>query len=181
MKKLLPGVLVAVVACTQSTRQDSLPTQADVDLKQYAGTWYEQARLPNRFEDHCVGQARADYELTAPNRLQVVNRCEDENGEIDAAIGEGRVASSSHPDPAKLEISFAPAWTSWLPTTWGDYWIISTDYEYSLVGTPDRKYLWVLARKRQASPQRVTELLNRAAQLGFDITAVIRSPERTRK
>ncbi|HWJ57155.1 MAG TPA: lipocalin family protein, partial [Vicinamibacterales bacterium] len=31
----------------------------DVDLTRYAGTWYEIARLPNRFQAKCAGEVVA--------------------------------------------------------------------------------------------------------------------------
>lgn len=36
---------------------------------------------------------------------------------------------------------------------WGDYWIIylDPDYQYVLIGEPDREYGWVLSRKRKLS------------------------------
>ncbi len=42
---------------------------------------------------------------------------------------------------AKLEVSFFRPF-------WGDYWIIELgdDYEYAVVGHPDRDYLWILSR-----------------------------------
>lgn len=49
------------------------------------------------------------------------------------------------------------------------------DYEYSLVGTPDRKYLWVLTRAQQADGQRVQALLDYAGTLGFPVEEVIRT------
>lgn len=58
---------------------------------------------------------------------------------------------------------------------WGDYWImrIEGDYQYSLVGTPDRKYLWVLSREENGDPQTVKRLLAHAGSLGFPIQQVI--------
>src|SRR5690606_26992684 len=97
----------------------------------------------------------------------------------EVAQGEGRLSPASDPpDPARLEVRFAPAWTSWLPMVWGDYWIIQVlgDYEYSLVGTPDRKFLWVLSRGRTADADTVSRLLGRAMTLGFPVEEIIRQP-----
>ncbi len=60
---------------------------------------------------------------------------------------------------------------------WGDYWImrLQGDYQYSLVGTPDRNYLWVLSRDQEADESAVTDLLDYAGTLGFPVTQVIRS------
>ncbi|MDX3895993.1 lipocalin family protein [Pusillimonas sp.] len=155
-----------------------LPTQQGVDLQKYAGTWYEQARLPNRFQDDCVGDVRADYALQTDESLSVTNQCRTKDGSIVVAEGEGRLSKSAAPrDQAKLEVRFAPEWTSWLPMVWGDYWILRLDgdYQYSLVGTPDRKYLWVLSRDQQADEAAVEALLDYANTLGFPVDQITRS------
>jgi len=175
MKRTFAIPLVAILAGC-ATSNTSLPTQADVDLNKYAGTWYEQARLPNRFQKDCAGDVQADYKLMPDNKISVTNQCRAQDGSTKAADGEGRLSKSVDPrDPAKLEVRFAPKWTSWLPMVWGDYWIMKLkgDYQYSLVGTPDRKYLWVLSRDKQADKAVVTELLNHARTLGFPVDEVI--------
>jgi apolipoprotein D and lipocalin family protein len=96
------------------------------------------------------------------------------------AKAEGRLSKVADPrDPAKLEVRFAPKWTSWLPMVWGDSWILKLqgDYQYSLVGTPDRKYLWVLSRNKQADKAVVTELLDYAKTLDFPVDKVVVTPE----
>ena len=52
---------------------------------------------------------------------------------------------------------------------------IHGDYQYSLVGTPDRKYLWVLARDQQADENVVNELLDYAKTQGFETDTVIKT------
>lgn len=177
MKRVLAISLVAILAGCAMPHPE-LPTQSDVDLNKYAGTWYEQARLPNTFQTECVGNVRADYELRADSTINVTNQCRANDGSTKVAKGEGRLSEASDPrDPAKLEVRFAPKWTSWLSAVWGDYWILTLrgDYQHSLVGTPDRKYLWVLSRQQKADDSMVTELLDYAGTLGFPVTDVIRS------
>lgn len=174
MKKILGISLASLVGC--ATPNTDLPTQSNVDLKRYAGTWYEQARLPNRFQKHCAGDVRADYVLNPDRTIGVKNQCRRDDGSIDVAEGQGRLASAFDPrDPAKLEVRFAPRWTSWLPMVWGDYWIVKLegDYQYSLVGTPDRKYLWVLSREKASDEAVVARLLDYARDQGFDTDSVI--------
>jgi len=177
MKKFLLVQLV-VVAAGCATPQRELPTQPGVDLQLYAGTWHEQARLPNRFQAGCVGDVQAEYTLQTDGTLKVVNQCRLQDGSVRQVEGEGRLAGPSEgADPSRLEVRFAPAWTSWLPMVWGDYWIIrQDDYQYSLVGTPDRKYLWVLSREKDADATKVQALLDHAGSLGFAVEDVIRVP-----
>jgi len=118
--------------------------------------------------------------VQAGGKIGVTNQCKTREGKTKIAQAEGRPSSSVEPrDPARLEVRFAPKWTSWLPMVWGDYWILRLEdgYQYSLVGTPDRKYLWVLSRDKRADPAKVNALLDYAGTLGFDVSAVVRTPQ----
>ena len=179
MKKIFSIPLIAMLAGC-ATSHTGLPTQADVDLNKYTGTWYEQARLPNSFQNDCAGGVQAEYVLQADETISVTNQCRTTDGSTKVAKAEGRLSKVADPrDPAKLEVRFAPKWTSWLPMVWGDYWILKLqgDYQYSLVGTPDRKYLWVLSRNKQADKAVVTELLDYAKTLDFPVDKVVVTPE----
>jgi apolipoprotein D and lipocalin family protein len=68
---------------------------------------------------------------------------------------------------AKLKVSFF-LWFA------GDYWIIDLgrNYEYAVVGSPGRDYLWVLSRQPVMEEALYSELLNRAASQGYDINRV---------
>lgn len=176
---LRSGVVLALAGLVSACgSQPPLVVQQEVDLQRYVGTWHEQARLPNRFQAQCLGDVRADYALLPDQSISVVNQCRTESG-TDKAEAEGRLATSPTPlSPSRLQVRFAPAWLSWLPFVWGDYWImkIEGDYEYSLVGTPNREYLWVLSRDKNADSEVVQRLLQYAAQQGFDIDKVKLTP-----
>lgn len=158
-----------------AVQKTSLPTQENVDLAKYAGIWYEQALLPNRFQKKCVADVSAEYSPLDANRLQVINQCRTADGNLSVAEGVARLNGSITPlNPAVLQVRFAPARLSWLPMVWGNYWVIKVagEYQYSLVGSPDRKYLWVLSRDKQADTTVVNELLEYAGSLGFAIDEV---------
>lgn len=156
----------------------TLPVVADVDLARYSGTWYEQARLPNRFQRQCGGQVSAQYHLRPDGSLDVLNRCVGKDGHVDAVQGVARpVAVAGVRQPGRLAVRFASAWLSWLPPVWGEYWIIQLDehYQHALVGTPDRRYLWILSRRPRLQASKVKELLEYAGALGFAVRRVIKT------
>lgn len=146
-----------------------------VDLERYMGRWHELARFPNRFQSDCIGPATADYALQPSGRVQVINRCPQAGGKVDEAIGEARrIGEAGSP---KLEVRFAPAWLSWLPVVWGNYWVIDLDpaYQLAVVSEPKREYLWVLARQPQVDAATWAALMARLRDKGFDLSRLQRA------
>ena len=144
-----------------------------VDLQRYTGTWYEIARLPNWFQKGCAGEVTATYTLDEDG-IEVVNRCRKENGEMTEARGRARRASEDEPN-SKLQVRFAPAFLSWLPFVWGDYWIIdlAQDYSYAVIGEPQRKYLWILSRTKTIDDGTMEGILTRIKQQGYDVGKLV--------
>jgi apolipoprotein D and lipocalin family protein len=171
------AVVVAAAATLQATgarAQQPAParTVPHVDLGRYAGDWFEIARFPNRFQRQCVADVRASYAGRPDGRLDVTNRCRTANGETEAR-GIARIVDER--TFAKLEVRFAPAWLSWLPAVWGDYWIIglAPDYSWALVGDPGREYLWILARTPHLDDESAGAARAAARANGFDVERLV--------
>lgn len=167
-------------AVQAADKQPDPPTVPSVDLLRYSGSWYELARIPNFFQRKCMSDVSATYAPQPDGTITVTNRCRRADGEVDAVVGQARrpsVRGEPIPDEGKLEVRFAPRWLSFVPAVWGDYWILSLDAQYtmSLVGTPDRQYLWLLSRYPTVGADVVDEWLGKARALGFDTTHVVRA------
>ena len=160
-------ILATLSAFAQSGNPAPLRTVAGVDLNRYAGQWYEIAKYPNKFQKQCVGNTTATYTLKGEGKIEVLNRCLKKDGTVNDAKGEAKVVDKA--TNAKLEVRFAPGFLSWLPQVWGDYWVIDLpdDYSYSVIGTPDRKYFWILSRTAKMDDGTYQEILRRAEQQGF--------------
>lgn len=155
-----------------------LQTIPRLDVQRYLGTWYEIAKYPNRFQRQCVSDTQARYTLLADGQLAVVNRCRQANGEMAEAVGQARQVGAA--DSPRLKVRFAPAWLSFLPMVWGDYWVIDLDPDYQLVAVsePQREYLWILARRPQVEPAAYQALLGRLQAQGLDTGRLDMSPQR---
>lgn len=142
-----------------SSEEDALPpvTPVDwVDIERYAGTWHEIAKIPNRFQRGCARGTTAEYSLRNDGRITVVNRCYQDNGDPQEAKGVAKIEDPA--SNAKLKVSFV-SFFGWRPF-WGDYWIIGLeeDYRWAIVGTPDRKYAWILSRTPTLDEDTLTEV-----------------------
>jgi len=169
-------VLAAMLVPGAVRAADPLPVVDSIDFARYAGRWYEIARLPNFFQRSCAGDVYAEYTPRDDGRIRVYNRCRRENGAIDDVDGVAQPIDDRGPN-SRLEVSFLPRWLRWLPFTWGDYWVmeLGADYEYAVVGTPNRGYLWILARTPKLDDALLDGILQRVAKLGFDAGAVQRT------
>ncbi len=177
MTRLLPALLLApLLALAPAAHADSAtgPLRAvpELDLARYAGTWHEIARLPNRFEDDCVSGITATYTPLSDGRIAVTNRCVEEDGEVSVAEGIARPGGTL---PSQLEVRFAPKWLSFLPFVWADYWVVSLDpdYQWAIVGEPDRDYLWFLSRQPTMDAEALEDMKARARTLGYDLGELI--------
>ena len=166
----------AIVLLPFGGRSSDYPsTVPDLDLSRYMGLWHQIAHLPNRFQSLCAGDTTARYRLSNRGNVEVVNQCFDSEGVIHRATGVAR-RHQKHDDPARLEIRFAPAIFSFLPFVWGDYWVlhVEPDYDVALVGSPNRRYLWVLARDQTVSERTYKKILKIATEEGFPVSRLVR-------
>lgn len=169
------GLLTFVQARAQT--KDKVKTVPSVDIIRYAGKWYEIAKYPNRFQKQCVANTTAVYKLTGNGNIDVINSCQTQDGKIDEATGKGKIADKK--TYSKLKVRFAPGYLSFLPFVWADYWIIDLDpnYQYAVVGTPSRDYLWILSRTPELDENTYQEILNRVKEQGFDPNKLVKSPQ----
>lgn len=144
----------------------SLLTVDSVNIKQYMGLWYEIAKIPNSFQDQCLKNTTAEYRLKDDGNVEVVNSCDEDDGSRDKASGLARIVDKK--TKAKLEVSFVSIFGWHL--FWGDYWIIglADDYRYAIVGTPSRKYGWILSRTPQLSDDDLRKVFSILHDKGYD-------------
>ena len=126
-----------------------------VELEKYLGKWYEIARLPFRFEEGCT-DITATYSLSKDGNVFVLNECL-KDGKLKQAKGKAKVVDKS--TGAKLKVTFFWPFSA-------DYWIIilGENYEYAVVGSPSRKYLWILSRTPQMDDKLFSQLVESVSQ-----------------
>ncbi len=156
----------------------STPTTVDsVDLKKYAGTWYEIGRLPMYFQRNCASDVTANYtEKTDGSGIVVTNKCVQQDG---SGITSEGIAKPVDESGSKLKVTFLPSWIRWLPVGRADYWVLARDADYktALVGTPDKKYLWLLARSPNVTQETYAKYRQIAQQQGYDLTEFKLTPQ----
>lgn len=182
MKKMVSFVTTALLSACLSACIEKPPVNHDgatpitatdtIDLDRYLGKWYEIARFPNSFEEDCAA-ATADYSKRPDGDIKVVNSCFENIGDTkpsDVAVGRAKIAEDS--TNAKLKVSFF--WPFY-----GDYWVLDVDphYTIAIIGEPEGRYLWILARAPRLSPALRQQLERNPALAGYNLQALYWVPQ----
>ncbi len=141
-----------------------------VETNKYLGRWYEYGRYEAPFQKGCEA-VTADYSLrdakSSGAKIKVVNSCRkgSVDGKADQSTGRAKIVEGSN--GAKLKVSFFGPF-------YGDYWVLDRgeNYEWSIVGEPSGRYLWMLTRDEKPDAELQAMLKNRVIELGYDWSLV---------
>jgi len=173
---ILPASFCIMLAGCESVKPPS--TVAMVDVARYTGRWYEIARLPMPFQKKDE-PAMAEYALAPNGTLSVHNTATRPDGSQHDIRGYATILNP--PENTKLAVRFTTWFAPLIPIPKeGNYWILYVDDKYNeaIVGTPDRRYLWILSRSPKIPVQNLQALMERAAKSGFELTNLIHDPQR---
>ena len=158
---LLAPVFLLFAGCSESVR---IPAVTGFDAERYMGTWYEIARLPNRFEKGMV-EVSATYSLRPDGGIKVVNSGL-KDGVRKSVTGVAYAAGEK--GEGLLKVSFFRPF-------YGAYRIIklSPEYRYSVVAGSDPSYLWILARERELPGRELDEIMTFLRVHGFSVEKLL--------
>lgn len=144
---------------------DKVESVEYVDINKYMGTWYEYARIPNRFQNKCKGNVTADYTLLPDGNVRVINKCLENNGKTDEANGVAKIVDNK--TNSQLKVSFFSIFGIHL--FWGNYWVlyIDNDYSVAVVGEPSRKYGWILSKETNPDEKIINEAYEALRENGY--------------
>jgi apolipoprotein D and lipocalin family protein len=175
MKKIIfiLSLLAATLSCASTPKGEVLPTASNVDVGRYIGKWYAVTSLPQFFTKNCVAQT-ADYGILSEKSISVLNTCIKENGKETIIKGQAVVVDPT--TNARLEVTFNNFFTK-LFRVKGEYVIIklSEGYDTVLIGSTDRKSLWIMSRTPSIDPETFAEYKEFAKKLNFPVNKLIDS------
>lgn len=157
MQKLLAAALLLTALGTGRAQSvQAIP----VDEIKLHGTWYEVARYPSKNEKGCVSDvieliARSEKKRT----LQWVDACKAKDGNT---LTHNVLAKPDKHGEGKFT-------TTHFFLFHRHYWVLAIDpeYQWSVVGSPDRKSLWVFSRVPVLQPDAFDAIFAKAAAEGF--------------
>jgi apolipoprotein D and lipocalin family protein len=138
----------------------------DFDLDRYLGKWYEIARLDHSFE-RGLTRVTAEYSLRDDGGVRIVNSgYSAEDDEWSSAEGKAYFARSDKEGYLKVSF-FGPFYSSYV------VFFLGKKYEYSMVTSSDKSYLWLLSRTPTVDDSLLELFLKKSRDLGFDTDKLI--------
>jgi apolipoprotein D and lipocalin family protein len=143
----------------------------DVSLDRYSGRWYVIANIPYFAEKGNVG-SYFDVSFQPGGKLRDVYNAHSKT--FDASLSTFTMGGYVVPDTGNARWRETPFWPLYL-----SYLIlyVDPDYQYALVGYPDRQYGWVFARKPVIDDATYQSLLQRLKDQGYDTSQFRRVPQ----
>jgi len=148
--------LLFLAACSSST---TLPAVGEVDLNKFQGLWYDIAHLPNKQLDACEC-ITAKVNLLESD-LEVLYTCQtaDETMQNTVTVKPVEEFQYSHFQREKAN--------DWVVLA------LAENYRYAMVGTKNRKELYIISRTPEPAALIMKEYLNMAEDLNFDTSEII--------
>jgi apolipoprotein D and lipocalin family protein len=135
---------------------------AHFDPEKYVGKWYEIAGYPAKVDKKCVGNQFSLFaEGDKPRRFEIVTSCRLQDGTVDT---HNRDAVADKAGDGRLKIK-----TIWPFSTKSWVLALGPQYEWALMGSPNRKTLSIMARTDTLTPEVLAQIKAEAAKQGFDL------------
>ncbi len=141
-------------------------------VDKYMGKWFEIARLPVYFEKRCVAPVTTEY-VHKGDEVQITNTCATISGDTYTRDGVAYLSENNLNGSGKLIVTSFPTWLRWTHLGRSDYWVIYADASYTMVASPDTKYLWIYSREETPALEDIQRLISIAEQQGFDTAKLI--------
>lgn len=164
MKKIRLLLFLLLSSCVSIP--DGITPVTPFEASRYLGKWYEIARLDNSFE-RGLSQITADYSLGTDGEIKVINRGY-AIAEKQWQQAEGKAYFVEKPDVGYLKVSFfEPFYSAYIVV------LLDENYQYALVTSSNKSYLWILARQPKLSAAVQKKLIQKATALGFKTDELI--------
>ena len=178
----LLSVIAAIVVIAYGVAIAPPPVRSadKLDLRRYAGTWYELARVPNKLETNCSADVTATYRVLGDGSMSLVTRCVDNAERVNVAVAQ---AQSLPGAPAQMRLSYLPSWLDWWPLSHDEHWVVmvDNDYRYAVVSDPSRESLSILSRTPMIEPRTYDSIVSRLREQRYPVERLVptehRSPE----
>ncbi len=172
---LLLAAAILLLASPPVSAQGTATAIPQLDPKQFIGSWFELAHLPDKKEKACIADALTLFTLVdKPFRFAQVDSCRLKDGTTDARNYTGTTKIK------KTWTGQLKVWTVWPLSR--KLWVLAAapDYQWLLIGAPNHKTLALLSRTTRLDPSVTTQITSQAVAQGFAVAKLVTVPQTSR-
>ena len=165
-------LLVLLVALSGCASHPPMPVVAKVDLDRFMGDWYVIASIPT-FLERDIYNAVERYDWLGPKKIQTTFSYR--KGGFDGEPGQMEPVGFVEDDGSNAIWGMQFIW----PIK-ADYRIVYLDpnYHNTIIGRTKRDFVWIMSRSPQIPEAEYQDLVQRVADLGYDISKLKPVPQR---
>ena len=153
IKSIILVIVLLIVWFFLGTKEEEMKTVDFVDIEKFMGDWYVVANIPTYIEKNAVN-AIESYTLNENGNIDINFTFSElnPNGEIKKYSAKGFIYNKE--SNAEWRVQF------FWPIKFS-YKVIYLDnnYKYTVVGVPNRKYLWIMSKEPEIEEVRYNEIL----------------------
>ncbi len=167
MKFIKLAVLIGLLtSCTKEHK-----TVPMVDLDRFMGSWYVIAILPNMIEKNAVNGIES-YSMNKDGTIAITYKFRkgSPTGKEKTLTPKGKIYNHSTKAEWRVQI-FKPFWYPYLVIDLAD------DYRYTVIGVPNKKYVWIMSRTPTISEPDYQVILTNLQKEGYKTEKLVKMPQ----
>lgn len=167
---LLLITLMLIFSCQSFSGEGKMAFQETVDyveIDRFTGDWYVIALIPTIFEKKAVNGVE-NYQISDEGVVLVTYTFL--KGSLEGKEKTMYQKGYIYDNTSNSDWRVSPLWPFKLP-----YYIleIAPDYSYTVIGTNNYKYLWIMAREPEIDSDTLGEIYDRMEQRGYEREKII--------
>ena len=168
---LLLSLLLLPESKAHSRRQTLKPVN-NLEISRFMGPWYVISHIPTLLEKKAYNAVES-YSLNEEGRIDVI-----------FTYRKGSFEGPKRKLTPKAALKKGGKASEWdiqlLWPFWSDYQVIdlSIDYQWTIVGVPNKKYVWIMARKPFMDPALHRKLVLKLKDSGFNTKKLRMVPQK---
>ncbi|TFG86075.1 MAG: hypothetical protein E4H19_06850 [Chromatiales bacterium] len=180
-QRLTTGILSLILsACSTSGLPPLRGTDQAVALERFMGPWHVIASIPidipflPMFSEKGAHNGIESYSLTDDGTIETTYTFRQDGFDGPERVFRPRARSANPPLNSEWKMKFA--W--YLPAS--DYLIlrVDPDYQRTVIGVPDRKFVWIMSRTPTMPAAEYEEMVAWLKTIGYDTARLEQVPQR---
>jgi len=167
--KILILSILSIIGCKKQkimNIEKTLKTVEYVDIERFMGDWYVIANIPTFIEKNACN-AIESYKLNARGEIQTTFSFyqDSPNGKRKEYNPKGYIYNTE--TNAEWRMQFI--WPFKMPFLIID---LDTNYSYTVIGVPNRKYVWIMSRKPSLDSKTYNMIIDKLKDVGYDVKQI---------